>query len=139
MTNIFLIHIQLPIFSHFLQMLPDSDHTSSLSLIHSCIELKLAGRGRWHFSLEWLRNPLSPTSNHHQSLSFLPSCHLSHLFLPLYSHCHYCGSGLNWLLLGWLLQQPPSSLPTSGFSPPLTQEDSSSLPTVFITPLLQSL
>lgn len=63
MTNIFLIHIQLPIFSHFLQMLPDSDHTSSLSLIYSCIELKLAGRGRWHFSLEWLRNPLAPTSN----------------------------------------------------------------------------
>ena len=27
------------------------------------IELKLAGEGRWHFSFEWLRNSLAPTSN----------------------------------------------------------------------------
>lgn len=74
-TNIFLIHIQLPIFPHFLQknisMLPDLYHTSSLSLIHSCIELKLAGGRRWHFSLERLRNPLAPTSNQ-PSKSFIP-------------------------------------------------------------------
>lgn len=35
-TSFFPIHIQLPVLHYFLQMLPDSDHASSLSLIHSC-------------------------------------------------------------------------------------------------------
>lgn len=78
------------------------------------IELKLAGGGRRHSSLEWLRNSLAPTSNQppNSVLSSFPS---RASVSPAHSNCHCPGWGLNRLLLLsflWLLplhsrQTPP--------------------------------
>lgn len=105
------------------------------------IELKLAERWRRHFSLEWLRNSLVPTSN--QPLeSAISSFPMSLAFVsPLPSHCHCSGSRLDHFLPGLLLQQSPPALPTSGFYLCIHPgyHHLSHLPTVFITPLLRSL
>lgn len=104
------------------------------------IELKLAGGWRWHFSLEWLRKSLAPTSNQplESAISSFPMSLAS--VSPFPCHCHCSGSRLDHFLPG-LLQQPPPALPTSGFSLWIHPgyQHSSHLPTVFITPLLRNL
>lgn len=69
-----------------------------LALCHwytPAIEPKSAGEGGWHFPLNGWETPSPQHPISHQSLSFLPSQCLSHLFFPLSSHCQYSGSWLD--------------------------------------------